>query len=163
MWNVILTCGDIWYWQPTGFDFNFFYFLLTTVLRPDGPFLSVLPERKQRSRRGIFNSRRIGSRKSPGTLRTPQQSEQCSKAVWFSWNGPDGRLSFLNMPSLDNTPMKTCEEPDITKFFDDSRGMQGGFSQMLPLRELKIPLARTLHTFGRRRKYEPARLERSSK
>ena len=58
--------------------------------------------------------------------------------------------------------MKTCEEPDITKFLDDSRGMQGGFSQVLPLRELKIPLARTLHTFGRRRKYEPARLERSS-
>ena len=35
--------------------------------------------------------------------------------------------------------MKTCEESDITKFFDDSRGMQGGFSQVLPLRELKIP------------------------
>ena len=58
--------------------------------------------------------------------------------------------------------MKTKRIIDIAEVGGDTWGMQGGFFGTLPP-GLKIPLARTLHTFGRNRKYEPARLEGKAK
>ena len=81
----------------------------------------------------------------------------CSKVVLISLTPTD--LASVKIAANLVIARKSTQCENIAQGVGDSRGVQGGFSQELFLRELKIPPVRTLRTFGRNRKYVPVRHE----